>query len=220
MHQIDKTLVNLYSNFIINNIPEDFDSIIECCDCENFVVVKGNTSHDQVLNLVDINKKFEEKYPQFKLKNTIDLISYDQKLKGPKKYNFTFYNTSTLRKRKKENDSFFVTSEFPFGSSWSQGKLIYYYFKFITYNIPPTYPFSWINFDIEVSENGEIDFSIEDNYLNNSNNVLKSAILDCFDFNLNEFEKTAKKMDLESLILNPNNKEDFSSLIVKDFVII
>jgi hypothetical protein len=194
--------------------------VIECCDCENFLIVKGNTTHDEILNLVDIGKKFEEKYTEIKSKNTIDLITYSHEFEKKKTFSFTYYNTRNFLLKSKETNSFFKTSDFPYGISWSQGKLLYFYFMFITSKIPPNYPFTWINFNIEVDENKEITFTIEDDYLNNTHNCLKSAILDCFDFNLHEFEKFAKKMDLDKLILNPNYNIDFSELEVKDFLII
>jgi hypothetical protein len=80
--------------------------------------------------------------------------------------------------------------------------------------------FDWLKYKVEVSSDNQIDFTIEDNFVNNHNDVLKSAILDCFDFNLYDFETHARKMDLENLILNPLNKEDISDISVKDFIIV
>ena len=71
-----------------------------------------------------------------------------------------------------------------------------------------------------MDENNNIDFEIEDNYINNQNNILKSSILDNFDFNLQNFENETKKMDLEHLILNPSEIENLSKIKVEDFIII
>lgn len=216
----DKSLVNLFSEFIINTIPQEHNSIIECCDCENFLIIKGNTSHNEILNMVDIGRKFDEKYPDMKSKNTIDLISYGHDFDDKMTFDFTFYNTKNYTMKTKISSAFFKVSDFPFGVSWSKGKLIYFYFMFITSKIPPTYPFTWINYKVEIDDKQEVSFTIEDDHLNNHHNVLKSAILDCFDFNLLQFENFAKKMDLEKLILNPNYSIDFSELEIKDFIII
>ena len=220
MNLTGSTTLNLYVNFLLDSLPTEVESFFQVCDCKNFIVVKGDTSHTEVINLNDVTKKFEEKYPTLKIKNTIDLINYDVKPETKKTYNFKFYNTNNLKDEHHINDSLFTLSEFPWGCSWSQGKLLYFYFKFITYKIPTTYVFEWINYKVEIDESGDLDFEIYDNFLNNENNILKSSILDCFDFNLHEFETFAKKMDLEHLILNPSEKESISEISVKDFIIV
>jgi len=220
MNLSGKTTLNLYVNFLLESLPSNVESFFEVCDCSNFVVVKGETSHTEVLNLIDLNKKFEEKYPETKLKGTIDLINYNVSFEPKKTYEFIFYNTPNLKLTDDTNHSLFKLSDFPWGSSWSEGKLLYFYFKLITYKIPSTYLFDWIKYKVEINSNNEVDFRIEDNFINNQNDVLKSAILDCFDFNLHEFETQAKKMDLEQLILNPFNKESILDISVKDFIIV
>jgi hypothetical protein len=219
MNLSDKTTLNLYVNFLINNLPSEIDSYFEVCDSGNFIVVKGSTTHTEVLNLNTINRKFEEKYPNLKLKNTIDLINYNVKFDIKKTYDFLFYNNMNLRFDPYTNSSF-VISDFPWGHSWSQGKLLYFYFKFITSKIPPNYIFDWISFNVSIDSENRIDFTIKDNFMGESNEILKSAILDCFDFNLHDFKKIAEKMDLENLILNPSFKENFSDIPIGDFIIL
>lgn len=216
----EKTILNLYVNFLLHSLPSDVESFFEVCDCKNFIVVKGETTHSEVMNLNELNKKFEEKYPNCKLRNTIDLITYDSAIKNEKKFEFTFYNTHNLETNLSDRNSLFLLSDFHWGRSWSQGKLLYFYFKFITYKIPTSYPFDWIKYKVTLDEQNNIEFTIQDNFLNNRDDVLKSAILDTFDFNLTEFESQAKKMDLEHLILNPSEKESISEIVVKDFIIV
>ena len=220
MNLSGKTTLNLYVNFLLESLPSNVESFFEVCDCNNFVVVKGETTHTEVMNLIDLNKKFEEKYPETKLKNTIDLIKYDTNFEDKRTYEFVFYNTLNLNSNKEIKNSLFTLSDFPWGSSWNQGKLLYFYFKFITYKIPSTYLFDWLRYKVSIASDNQIDFSIEDNFVNNQNDVLKSAILDCFDFNLHEFETHAKKMDLENLILNPLSKESILDISVEDFIIV
>jgi hypothetical protein len=220
MNLSGKTTLNLYVNFLLENLPSNVDSFLQVCDCNNFVVVKGQTSHTEVMNLIELNKKFEEKYPETKLKNTIDLIKYDSKFEDSKTYEFVFYNSPNLNSIYENENSLFTLSDFPWGSSWNQGKLLYFYFKFITHKIPASYFFDILKYKVVVSPDNQIDFTIEDNFINNQNDVLKSAILDCFDFNLHEFETNAKKMDLENSILNPSIKESIMDISVKDFIIL
>ena len=118
-----KTTLNLYVNFLLDFIPSNSNSVLEVCDCNNFMVVKGQTSHSELINLNHVNLKFED---------------------TKKKYEFIFHNTPNLSQPSDDNNSMFTLSDFPWGYSWSQGKLLYFYFKHITYKIPNTYPFNWI----------------------------------------------------------------------------
>jgi hypothetical protein len=205
--------LNLLAEFILKKYKSD-QTLIEICDCENFIVVKGFSTEPEVISLSSVVSEFSEKYEQFSINRTIDLIEYKSDLSSPKKFTFFFskeYNNSS---------NLFNFSQFPYGYSNGQGKLLYFYFKHIVDRIPSSYPFTWIKFNVQISKENEIDFTVEDDYLNNNNNVLKSAILDCFDFNLIEFESILNKMDLEKYILNPSEQPQLDNISVKDFIII
>jgi hypothetical protein len=205
--------LNLLSEFILKKYKSK-DTLLEICDCQNFIIVKGFTTESEVIPLNSVVSEFSQKYEQYPIKSTIDLIEYKSDLSSPKKFKFFF------GKKLHKEDSLFSTSEFPYGYSNNQGKLLYFYFKHIVDRIPTNYPFTWIIFNVEVSEKNEIDFTIEDDYLNNNGDILKSAILDCFDFNLTVFESILNKMDLEKSILNPSEETLLDSISVSDFIII
>jgi hypothetical protein len=205
--------LNLLSEFILTKYKSN-DTLLEICDCQNFIVIKGFTTESEVLPLNPVVSEFSQKYEQYPIKSVIDLIEYKTDLSSPKK--FTFFFGQKLHKE----DSLFITSDFPYGYSNKQGKLLYFYFKHIVDRIPPTYPFNWIKFDVNVSNKNEIDFTIEDDYLNNNGDILKSSILDSFNFNLVEFESILNKMDLEKYILNPSEETLLDSISVSDFIII
>jgi hypothetical protein len=205
--------LNLLSEFILKKYKSK-DTLVEICDCQNFIIVKGFTTESEVIPLNSVVSEFSQKYEQYPIKSTIDLIEYKSDLSSPKKFKFFF------GKKLHKEDSLFSTSEFPYGYSNNQGKLLYFYFKHIVDRIPTNYPFTWIIFNVEVSEKNEIDFTIEDDYLNNNGDILKSAILDCFDFNLTVFESILNKMDLEKSILNPSEETLLDSISVSDFIII
>lgn len=205
--------LNLLSEFILKKYKSK-DTLLEICDCQNFIIVKGFTTESEVIPLNSVVSEFSQKYEQYPIKSTIDLIEYKSDLSSPKKFKFFF------GKKLHKEDSLFSTSEFPYGYSNNQGKLLYFYFKHIVDRIPTNYPFTWIIFNVEVSEKNEIDFTIEDDYLNNNGDILKSAILDCFDFNLTDFEYILNKMDLEKYILNPSEETLLDSISVSDFIII
>jgi hypothetical protein len=205
--------LNLLSEFILKKYKSK-DTLVEICDCQNFIIVKGFTTESEVISLNSVVSEFSQKYEQYPIKSTIDLIEYKSDLSSPKKFKFFF------GKKLHKEDSLFSTSEFPYGYSNNQGKLLYFYFKHIVDRIPTNYPFTWIIFNVEVSEKNEIDFTIEDDYLNNNEDILKSAILDCFDFNLTDFESILNKMDLEKYILNPSEETLLDNISVNDFIII
>jgi hypothetical protein len=210
-------LENLFSEYIINNIDSKYNSKIEVVNCNNFVIVKGETESESLISIQKLSEKFSEKNPKYKIKNTIDLIEYKSKIESTFDYKFVFFKDSIPNLNQ---SNYFSSSSFPFGYSWAEGKSLYFYFKYITNKIPSSYPFNWISYDIKISETGKIDFDISDDYLNNQNDVLKSAILDLFNFNISEFESEAKKMDLELMILNPSQDDPLLKKSVPDFIII
>jgi hypothetical protein len=209
-----KERINLLSEFILKKYKSK-DTTLEICDCQNFIIVKGFTTESEVVQLKSVVEEFSQKYEQYPaIKSAIDLIEYKSNLSSPKK--FTFFFGQELYKEV----SSFTTSNFPYGYSNSQGKLLYFYFKHILDRIPSNYPFTWIKFNVEISDTNEIDFTIEDDYLNNEGDILKSAILDCFNFDLVEFESILNKMDLEKYILNPYDETPLDNISISDFIII
>lgn len=209
-------LENLFAEYILSKIEDGYESRLEVCGCQNFVLVKGETESKEILSIQKISEEFSEKYPDFQIKNTIDLIEYKSKIESKSDYKFIFLKESTPSI---DINNYFNVSSFPYGYSFSEGKSIYFYFKYITQNIPTSYPYTWIKYDIKVSETGKVDFTIEDDFINNENDCLKSVILDVFDFNMTEFQSEAKKMDLEQIILNPNYDEPILRKPVEDFII-
>jgi hypothetical protein len=210
-------LENLFAEFILSKIDEKYNSKIEVCSCVNFTIVKGETESEEILSIQKISEEFSEKYKDHKIKNTIDLLEYKSKLDSTFEYKFIFYKESFPEKN---NINYFKLSSAPFGYSWNEGKSLYFYFKHITNLIPTSYPYTWINYNVLISETGKVDFTIQDDYINNQDDVLKSAILDAFEFNISEFLVDAKKMDLEQIILNPNYDEPILKKSVGDFIII
>jgi hypothetical protein len=84
------------------------------------------------------------------------------------------------------------------------------------YNIPPTYPVSYLTFNLstEKNEEGEPIFSI------NNNEQLTSAVLDVFDFDMSWLESEIKKVDWSVELTNPLEDYDFLKKIVDGFIII
>ena len=185
---------------------------------------------------------YETTIGENKISHTIDLIEYDSKLKPSDsltfKYHYGSENCSYTPQQSKsyiedstksyshintleslDDDYLSTTSEFPHGYSLSQGRLLYYYGKHIFYNIPSSYPINSLIFKLSTNktESGEPEFSV----MNKSkvDNVLTSAILDVFDFDMSWLKREIKKVDWSIELTNPLQDYDFLKKKVDGFVI-
>ena len=206
-----KTKLNLFSEFILSKL-ENSNSEIQLSDCTNFISIKGMTDSKELISIKDCVEEFNAKYIDYQIRNTIDLLEYKDTIPVRNKYLFDFTNFSL-----ENNISYFDYSEFPFGFSISQGKLIYFYFRMIVEKLPPDYLYKYLRFNVEVAEKGEINFNLYRDF--NEDEKLSSVIRDCFDFNIKSIENIVKKMDLEKLILNPNINM-FEEFVVEDFILL
>lgn len=236
--------INLFADFILNKIPNSEKSIIKIANCGNFLVIKGQTSHKEVLDLSKLKTEFCEKFdlnsiPVFN--HTIDLIEYDVELNSPTSITQNYFNSENCSYSYKQIESFkknsdlshdyclkvnevdeedlILVSEFPHGYSLDMGRLLYYYGKKITYSIPPTYPYTSIVMTIP-STNPEDNFSVYDNFLESEDESLRSAVLDVFDFDMTELNKKLKEVDFYDEITNPLSDYDFLKERNKDFFVI
>lgn len=241
------SIVNLLSDFILNHIPKEENTIIQVIDCTNFYVIKGKTTHKEPLDMLKVRdefiSKFEELIGERKISHTIDLIEYDSKLKPNDTFTFTYHygtdNCSYTSLQSKSylkdklnsykhnfhletitDDSLVVVSEFPHGHSLSQGRLLYYYGKHIFYNIPSSYPINTLTFNLSTKkdESGDPLFSVM-NSNQKIDEVLTSAILDVFDFDMSTLNTEIKKVDWSIEITNPLQDYDFLKKKVDGFVI-
>ena len=233
-------LINLLSEFILEKINKNENSIIKVIDCTNFVIVKGKTTSTDILDLSKISEEFNSKYsPEKKITHTIDLIEYNQELNYVEEISHTYFNsdncsyhqnqinsyplstdfTYTLKEIK--NDELVVYSQFPYGHSLGQGRLLYYYGKHIFYSLPPTYYVDCLTFKItkQKNENEDFDFHVY-NVNGKEDDMLTSAILDVFDFDMSYIENEIKKVDWSIELADPLSEYDFIKKIKKDFIII
>lgn len=235
-------LTNLLADFILNKIPSHELSIIQVVDCKNLLIVKGETSSDEILEMSKIIEEFREKYSEIlqdtKLTNVIDIIEYDLKLNPTEKIIHSFHNTescsynfSQIENYKNDDsknylDNYFSTemeeplvvcSSFPHGHSLKMGRSLYYLGKHIVYNIPSTSPFTKVTLTID--KNPE-SFKVFDDFYKTYDEKLISAILDCVNYNTNWIETEMKKVDFCIETTNPLFEHDFIKKIYKEFIII
>ena len=239
------SLVNLFADFILNQIPSDEETIIQVVDCLNFYVIKGKTTHTEPLNIGklkdEFNIKFEDLIGDTKMTHTIDLIEYDSKLSTIDSLTHVFHNTLNCSYNQSQVSSFIndntlsydyqyflkfidnnqiFCSEFPHGHSLSQGRLLYYYGKHIFYNIPSSYPVKTLVFELsnQKDESGDYKFSVK-NTSGEIDGTLTSAILDVFDFEMKWSEEEIKKVDWFIEITDPLLEYNFLKKKVEDFII-
>lgn len=233
--------VNLFADFILSKIPQSEESIIQIVDCKNFILIKGKTTSKEILDINSITNEFNEKF-KTKISHTIDLIEYDSKLKIVDTLSFSLHkseNCSYHRNQIKEylngensydfeyqpievsDESLVVFSEFPHGYSLGQGRLIYLYGKHIFYSIPLNYPVSTISLTLSTLKNEEDEniISVYNSYKESDDEVLKSAILDVFDFDMSSIETEMKKVDWSDELTNPLEEYSFIKKRNKDFII-
>jgi hypothetical protein len=92
-----------------------------------------------------------------------------------------------------------TTSEFPYGHSLNMGRLHYYYSEYISNHIFTIIDAKKIDFKISTKLNNDEDFDIElisDSKLY-SKDVIKSLVLDVFDFNLDNFKYILSNYDIK-----------------------
>lgn len=239
-------IVNLLSDFILSKIPKKEKTIIQVVDMVNFVVIKGKTSYNQILDISLIKEEFIETFKNIdigkKLRNTIDLIEYDCKLEDVtsidciffkndfncsyhisqiKDYNLQPYKSYDLLLNYSyavNEEKLYNASEFPHGYSMNQGRSLYYYGKKIFYTVSHKTLTEYLRFIIsnKKNENGEYRFSILKND-NSVDEVLTSAVLDSFDFQINENEIDVKDWFKE--VTEPLNDHKILKIINKDFIL-
>ena len=235
--------INLFSDYLLSKIPNTEESIFSVADCKNFIIIKGKTSHKEILDISSITKEFNEKYePETPISHTIDLIEYDCKLSKVKNLEFILHKSENCSYHKTQiekfllnessfdficyssevsDDKLIVTSEFPHGYSLNQGRLIYLYGKHIFYSIPTNYTDSSIVFNLSLDKDDDNDniISIFNLDKNSEDETLKSAILDVFDFDMSWLSSEMKKVDWSIELTNPLEEYSFIKKKNKDFII-
>ena len=238
--------INLFADYILNQIPNSERSIVKIANCGNFLIIKGKTSYNELLDLSKIKTgfcaKFEINLDSSSIFNhMIDLIEYGVNLQPTESITHNYFNSENcsysykqvesfknnpessydycLKVREVDENDLIIVSEFPHGHSLEMGRLLYYYGKKITYSIPPTYPYTSVVMTIP-SKDPEENFSVYDNFLESEDDSLRSAILDVFNFDMTELNKKLKEVDFYDEITNPLSDYEFLKERNKDFFVI
>lgn len=226
--------VNLFADFILSKIPKEESSIINIVDFGNFWVVKGKTSHNDLLDIPEIKNEFISKYSEYFeegfIFQTIDLIEYESEMKELEKLKLSLFNSDNCLYHQTQIDEYNLnpdksneynyelsdkqdlkvhsSSNFPYGYSLKQGRLLLYLMKQICYTISKSYYFEVLNFELHNKNNDE-NLKIYNPKINKFEDFLVSSILDVYDFNFKKLEKNFQEVDFCDELLRQTEEYDF-----------
>jgi hypothetical protein len=208
-------VVNLFADFILTRIDKKENSIIQVTDCEAFMVIHGQTTSKEVLNLDKIKTDFIEWFKDIldevgiEKINTLDIIRYDQEINNIEK-GWVNVNKELFVEEPEPLHELSISSEFPYGYSLNCGRLMVYYSHYIFNHLYNTMDVNSLDFYFtkEMDEDEDFKIKIAANSRYNLEGI-KSLILDVFSFDLEEFNERIKDYDLLQDILFPEEEKPY-----------
>ena len=193
--------VNLFADYILSKFNKSENTIIQVTDCENFVVVNGQTISSNVLNLnelkiefIESNKELFESLNKESL-NIIDIIKYEQEITDFPRAWITV-NKSLYVNELDPISEINISSEFPYGHSLGCGRGILYYSHYIFNQMYSLLGVDKLYFHYSSDLNEDEDYRIK--VISDSQvpkKLIESLVLDCFDMDLTEFKERMSDYD-------------------------
>ena len=179
-----QNLVNDFADYVCEIISENdtHKTKLSVVDVENFMIVKGFTKSENVINFSELNSNFIElnknKYPNLDKFNTIDVLSYDC---DDKEFEDEIIQYSTKPKENINDElSIVVSSKFPYGYSENYLRATYNHLKEISCKCQPYFKFSWVELTCKlIKTDFEITSIKSDSYY--PSNKLLSILKDNYD---------------------------------------
>jgi hypothetical protein len=230
MRKINKNsrrgVVNLLADFILTRIDKKENSIIQVTDCESFMVIHGQTTSKEVLDLEKIKTDFFEWFKDIldevgiKKINTLDVIRYGEEINNIEK-GWVLINKDVFTEVEEPVHQLSISSEFPYGYSLNCGRLMTYYSHYIfnhMYNLMGVDELKFY-FTKEEDKNEDLKIKIvsDSRY---SKEEIKSLVLDVFSFDLEEFKEYVKDYDLLQDILFPGKDKPYTKQDKLEHIII
>ena len=187
-------IVNLFAEFILSKIDKNKDSIIQVSDVGSFYAVNGITTSEIFLDINLIRDEFTEKFKEIlielniKLINVVDVINYNQKISNIET-GWVKVNKIPFTQEYEPLSEISINSEFPYGHSLNCGRLMVYYTQYMFNQVYSTIMTDEVHFFFTKELNDDEDFNIKivpKSGLDKT--IIKSLILDLFDFDLKDFE--------------------------------
>lgn len=202
--------VNLFADYILSKFEKSDNTIIQVTDCENFVVVNGQTTSSNVLKLGELKTEFiesnKELFESLKKEDLsiIDIIKYDQEISDFQK-GWIDINKSLYVEESEPISEINTSSEFPYGHSLGCGRSMYYYSHYIFNHMYSLLGIDKLHFYYSNELNDNEDYKIkvvsDSSY---SKSQIISLVLDVFDMNLTDFNQLLLNYDFVDDILNPS----------------
>jgi predicted regulator of amino acid metabolism with ACT domain len=193
--------VNLFADYILSKFNKSENTIIQVTDCENFVVVNGQTISSNVLNLNELKIEFIESNKELfkslnkESLNIIDIIKYEQEITDFPRAWITV-NKSLYVNELDPISEINISSEFPYGHSLGCGRGILYYSHYIFNQMYSLLGVDKLYFHYSSDLNEDEDYRIK--VISDSQvpkNLIESLVLDCFDMDLTEFKERMSDYD-------------------------
>ena len=200
--------VNLFADYILSKFDKKENTIIQITDYESFVVVNGQTTSKEIMDLNEIKYEFSNRFDDLlsylgiKEINIIDVIKYDQEISDfDNKWIFVSKELYTIEQEPISELN--CSSEFPYGHSLSCGRSIFYYTNYIfnhMYSLLGTDQ-TYFYYTTEQNEDEDYKIKVSCNSIIDSKKI-KSLILDCFDMDLTEFNNRLSEYSFMDDILD------------------
>jgi hypothetical protein len=209
-------IVNLLADFILTRIDKKENSIIQITDCESFMVIHGQTTSEEVLDMEKIKTDFFEWFGDIledqgiKMINTIDVIRYGQEISNFEK-GWINVNKDVFIEEPEPIHELSVSSEFPYGYSLSCGRLMTYYSHYVFNHMYSLMGVDNVKFYFtnEEDENEDLKIKVISSTKQGLEEI-KSLILDVFSFDLEDFKSYVKDYDLLQDILFPGKDKPYT----------
>ena len=202
--------VNLFADYILSKFDKNENTIIQVTDFENFVVVNGQTTSSNVLEMLELKSEFIESNKELfnsldkKDLNVIDIIKYDQEITDLKR-GWINVNKSLYVDQHDPISEINISSEFPYGHSLGCGRGMFYYSHYIFNHMYSLLDVDKLYFyyssDLDENEDYKIKVVSESNY---SKSQITSLVLDVFDMDLTEFKERLSNYNFTEDITNPS----------------
>ena len=202
--------VNLFADYILSKFDKSENTIIQVTDFENFVVVNGQTTSSNVLEMLELKSEFIESNKELfnsldkKDLNVIDIIKYDQEITDLKR-GWINVNKSLYVDQHDPISEINISSEFPYGHSLGCGRGMFYYSHYIFNHMYSLLDVDKLYFhyssDLDENEDYKIKVVSESNY---SKSQITSLVLDVFDMDLTEFKERLSNYNFTEDITNPS----------------
>ena len=200
--------VNLFADYILSKFDKSENTIIQVTDFENFVVVNGQTTSSNVLEMLELKSEFIESnkelfnYLDKEDLNVIDIIKYNQEISDLKR-GWVNVNKSLYVDQYDPISEINISSEFPYGHSLGCGRGMFYYSHYIFNHMYSLLGVDKLYFryssDLDENEDYKIKIVSDSRY---SKDQITNLVLDVFDMDLTEFNQKLSNHNFTEDIIN------------------